>query len=328
MKGKHRIILETDRIKYDFTVKRNITVILGDSATGKTTLVEFLGMYASRGKESGVKLQSDVPCVVYSGAWNNWQAVLKSVSGSIVFIDEDYSFIFSKEFAEAVRGSDNYYVLITRRPLYNLPYSLQEIYGIRTSGKYSFPEKIYQEFYPVYSIEECSDLTGETILLVEDTGSGLEFFEKSLTGVKCIGVGGNTKLERLMSECVADERIIVIADGAAFGAFIENVLSVARIRGNTGLYFPESFEWMILKSGILKKNEIREILDNPEDYIDGSLYFSWERFFTYLLEKETKDDYRLRYAKDRLPVAYLADHNKKAILDVLPDDVKEYLYLL
>ncbi len=41
----------------------------------------------------------------------------------------------SEEFAEAVKGSDNYYVLITREKLSNLPYSITEIYGIRTSGK-------------------------------------------------------------------------------------------------------------------------------------------------------------------------------------------------
>ena len=65
-------------------------------------------------------------------------------------IDEDYPFIYSKEFAEVIRESSNYYVLITRQPLYNLPYSVQEIYGIRTTGKYHYPEKIYHEFYRIY----------------------------------------------------------------------------------------------------------------------------------------------------------------------------------
>ena len=64
--------------------------------------------------------------------------------------DEDYSFIYSKDFAELIQKSSNYYVLITRQPLYNLPYSIQEIYGIRTTGKYHYPEKIYHEFYQIY----------------------------------------------------------------------------------------------------------------------------------------------------------------------------------
>ena len=37
MKGAHRIIVETKKIKYDFTVKRNITILTGNSGSGKTT---------------------------------------------------------------------------------------------------------------------------------------------------------------------------------------------------------------------------------------------------------------------------------------------------
>ena len=72
-------------------------------------------------------------------------------ANTIVFIDEDYSFVFTEEFASVIKNTSNYYVLITRQPLYNLPYSVNEIYGIRTTGKYHFPEKIYNELYPIYS---------------------------------------------------------------------------------------------------------------------------------------------------------------------------------
>lgn len=39
MRGKHRVIVSTKRLKYDFEIRRNLTLIRGDSATGKTTLV-------------------------------------------------------------------------------------------------------------------------------------------------------------------------------------------------------------------------------------------------------------------------------------------------
>ena len=38
MKGKYSIIVENKKIRYDFEVKRNITIIKGDSATRKPTL--------------------------------------------------------------------------------------------------------------------------------------------------------------------------------------------------------------------------------------------------------------------------------------------------
>lgn len=42
MKGRHRIVVKNNRIHYEFEIKRNITIIQGDSATGKTTLINML----------------------------------------------------------------------------------------------------------------------------------------------------------------------------------------------------------------------------------------------------------------------------------------------
>ena len=42
MRGKHRVIVSTKRLKYDFELRRNLTIIRGDSATGKTILVDMI----------------------------------------------------------------------------------------------------------------------------------------------------------------------------------------------------------------------------------------------------------------------------------------------
>ena len=42
MKGMHRVVVSTKRLKYDFVIRRNITIIQGNSATGKTTLVDMI----------------------------------------------------------------------------------------------------------------------------------------------------------------------------------------------------------------------------------------------------------------------------------------------
>ena len=52
---------------------------------------------------------------------------------------------------------------------------------------------------------------------------------------------------------------------------------------NIKLFLPESFEWLILKSGMISEKEIRLILDEPEQYIDSKEFFSWERFFVKVL---------------------------------------------
>lgn len=42
MKGKHKVIVSTKRLKYEFELRRNLTIVQGDSATGKTTLVDMI----------------------------------------------------------------------------------------------------------------------------------------------------------------------------------------------------------------------------------------------------------------------------------------------
>ena len=42
MKGSHRIIVESRKVKYDFVIHRNITVITGVSGSGKTVLIYLM----------------------------------------------------------------------------------------------------------------------------------------------------------------------------------------------------------------------------------------------------------------------------------------------
>lgn len=174
MNGKHHISIESDKLKYEFDIRRNITVIQGDSATGKTTLIDMLDTYGRFGSSSGITLKSDVKCIVYRGGIDLLKAAISSYQNSIIFFDEDNAFIYSKEFASIIKETSNYYVLIARQPLYYLPYSIEEIYGIRTSGKYHYPEKIYHEFYHIYSGIEKKKIRN-AVILVEDSNSGYQF---------------------------------------------------------------------------------------------------------------------------------------------------------
>lgn len=130
---KDLTILINNRLHYEFEIKRNITIIKGDSATGKTTLINMIRQFTNLGNSSGIELVCDVPCRVLEGI--DWQIILHNISGNIIFIDEENAFIKTEQFAKAVREADNYFVLITRENLYNLPYSVEEIYGLHSSGK-------------------------------------------------------------------------------------------------------------------------------------------------------------------------------------------------
>ena len=154
MRGTHRIIVQNKRIRYDFEIKRNITIIRGDSATGKTTLVDMIREHFENGSASAVDLICDKECAVLDG--RTWAGQLSMMKDSIVFIDEGNEFVMSDDFAAAIQETDNYYVIVTREGVPSLPYSVEEICGIRNSGKYGTLKRTYNELYR--SEEHTSEL--------------------------------------------------------------------------------------------------------------------------------------------------------------------------
>ena len=148
MKGVHRVIIQNKRVRYDFELKRNLTILRGDSASGKTILIDMIREYTNNSGNDSIELTCDKQCFVVEGA--TWKGQLSAITDGIVFIDEGNRFVFSDEFSEIIQQSDNYYVIVSRESLPNLPYSATEIYGIRTSGKYGDRRQLYNEFYRIY----------------------------------------------------------------------------------------------------------------------------------------------------------------------------------
>lgn len=312
MKGKHRVLVSTKRLKYDFVLQRNLTIIRGDSATGKTTLVDMIRDFVNNPSGTPVELTCDKKCFVLEGSL--WKEQLSGMSDSIVFIDEGNEFIKTVDFAEKIQKTDNYYVIVTREGLPALPYSVEEIYGIRTSGKYGTLKQSFHEFYRLYGAALYKDKITPDIIFTEDSNSGYQFFNQVCreNHLLCESMNGKSNVFHYINTR-KDEKILVIADGAAFGSEIDKVLQLINNRKNITLYLPESFEWLILSSGILKNNQINNILSAPSEYIESKDYFSWERFFTSVLIEQTKDTY-LAYAKKKLNPGYLHDNIKNSIL--------------
>lgn len=148
MKGKYKVSVENNRLHYEFEIKQNITVIRGNSATGKTILVNMLRQAQKFGASSGIDLICEVPCKILEG--ENWKLILENAVDTIFFIDNGNAFINTVEFAEAVKKSNNYFVLITRENLHNLPESVDEIYGLHCFGKYRDTRKMYNQLCRIF----------------------------------------------------------------------------------------------------------------------------------------------------------------------------------
>lgn len=307
MKGSHRVIIEAKRVKYDFTLTRNITILTGDSASGKTVLIDYIRDYRRYGSESGVMVSCDRECRTLDN--EDWEMQLKRITNSIVFIDEGNRFVTSKEFAKLALESDNYFVLATREKMPMLPYSVQEIYGFRESGKYHEAKQKYNEMYHLYGEISAQSSIEPELVITEDSNSGYDFFAKlsEQKNVNCISANGKSNIIKCLqdSEKTQGTRLIIV-DGAAFGSEMKEVYEYLNTVGNVVLYAPESFEWLLLSSNTIPNANVTEILQEPENYIDSKKYASWERFFTALLIDMTKGDPVWSYSKKKISSVYVS----------------------
>ena len=312
MKGTHRVIIQNKRIRYDFELKRNLTILRGDSATGKTTLIDMVREYINNRESDSIELICDKQCFVIEGA--TWKGQLSVITDSIVFVDEGNSFVFSDDFSETIQQTDNYYVIVSREGLPNLPYSVTEIYGIRTSGKYGGLRQHYNEFYRIYGNLSPEAEIHPKQVITEDSNAGYQFFQKVCEDneIKCVCTGGKSKILQAARDASGTD-ILLIADGAAFGPEIDRVIKYMNGHKNIWLYVPESFEWLILSANPLKDSDTYAILADPSEHIESRDYFSWERYFTRLLTEKTAGTY-LQYSKSQINPAYLKGQVRDLIL--------------
>lgn len=318
MIGTHDVKVTRKRgTSFKFSVHRNITIVRGDSATGKTTLSEMVADHTRLGAESGVTIQCDKPCVALIDS--DWRNQLSNTNDSIVFIDEGLKDIKSSDFARTARESSNYYVIFCRVELPNLPYSVDEAYRIKTSSK-------YHEFVPMYkqgeghrySLSRKRPKQDFDVLVTEDSKPGLQFFQRRLenSNVHCETANTNSSVAKWLLDHI-DENVFVIADGAAFGPYADRVLKLQAERPDSiAVCLPESFEWLLLDSGIINTSDLATMLESPSNYIESSKHFSWEHFFTEYLRQATMET-PLAYNKDKLAEGYMTDANADKVIALI-----------
>lgn len=324
MKGKYHFKVKSKRTVFEFTIRRNITVLKGDSATGKTTLLHMLYEYLRVGRQSGYSVSTDADYFVYlrKEVGRDWKDTLFPLKNTVIFIEENNEFVFSKDFADFVKTSGNYFVLVNRAPFRMLPYSIHEIYEIITVGKKADIKESYHEFRELYSNYPIAGNNKIQNVITEDSHSGYQFFAEAFKKANAISADGNSNMLHAMQEAAKGDTL-VIADGAAFGAMIEDCLAFldSKYDSRISIWLPESFEYLILKSGLIQSQLLDSILKEPADHVDSLKYESWEQFFTDLLIMLTKDTIG-KYAKETLNKFYLQEKNMQKIIEQFPDIIK------
>lgn len=296
MTGKKIIEAHDNKINFTLEIERSVTVISGNSASGKTTLIDMLSDWESLGRRSGVHCRSNVKITVFNER-TKWTRDLPELSDTVIFIDEGVDYATSFEFAAEFHKTNNYLVIITRSgKLKWFNFSIDSIKELVTEGK-NVSLKSQYNIEP----EECSP----DLIITEDSNSGCEFV-KSVFSCSVDSAYGNANVSsKLTNTDLTDHSTLVIVDAAAFGPFIKKTLIICKNKGCM-LFAPESFEFLLLNTRVCSRY-LQDELINTSDHCESRQYLSWERYYTALLDQVLFEHYRVHYSKSKLPELFRND---------------------
>ena len=324
MVGKYHLRIEDKKVRYDLDIKRKYTLIKGNSAMGKTYLRDIID-------DEGTVITCKLNVLSLEKKELSYKSTLKDVSNCIIIIDEDVRGMTTKEFADLLKESDNYFIIFSRKKLASIPISLEEVYEFTSITKYNNMNVPYTLTRLESSyLDLDTDKIIPELLITEDSKSGNQFFSNVLN-IPCISADGNAKVNAKLVEVANDYKcIFIIVDGAAFGVYIDEVFDTIE-HYNTDVFIlaPESFEYLLLKAGAVRCNN--KLLDETYDYCDKKHFLqecpnfslgdnkleSWEQFYTAYLQYSSRGDKDTEYAKKYLKPYYL--RYKNAVLALLPD---------
>lgn len=309
MKGGYKVKVWEDRRSYTFYVDRQITILTGNSGIGKTSLFNLLWDSIFNGN-GAVHIECEKEIIPIALPVKNWEKVLDTEKDSILLIDEVSLPIYTKEFAEYINGNSNYFILITRELLENIPYSVKSVYTLN-SEKNSITNVWEYSFDNVYKFGAKHCISTIDTIVTEDSQSGYEFFSNVANECTLVKTSnGNSN----MPKCIIESKgcTLAIADGSAFGPYMKKCYPYLKENSMCSLWLPESFEWLLLNSGCLNNiiadiTELKDIIDEPYEYIDSVDYMTYERFFTEYLIKATHGIHGWQYSKSKLDVGYKSE---------------------
>jgi energy-coupling factor transporter ATP-binding protein EcfA2 len=130
MKGKYNIVISDAHLRFDFWVERQITIIKGNSGTGKSTFYNAVAELLKNKDRNGFHCNCKDKLEVLNYA--SWKDQLDESKGKIIVCEETDDIVNTKEFASAVNGSDNYFIIISRTGRMKLEYSSENVYEFKT----------------------------------------------------------------------------------------------------------------------------------------------------------------------------------------------------
>lgn len=265
--------------RYDLTLQRRVTVVVGNSATGKSTLVKALAGALDRNHKTEISVTLNGEEIQYSVG----KEPPADPNVPVLMVFDEYD-------AEKLRELQN-------RSKYD-PYlydrNIWVLYMSRSAKSIpvicSVPSFVYfyTEGNTTYARSHYSTLTNSCTymdVITEDRGLGLELYKRLARSA--ITSGGNTGFRKYLKRDALVQALYV-SDGANSGRHFFELYRLAMSR-KIDLIYPECFEWVILSTPMFQQlPEIQEELSRANIDANKPSYVSWESYYTEMLNKAFK----------------------------------------
>lgn len=298
---------------FDFEFKRRISIICGDSGTGKTCFIDNVHRVVQNQATVGYKCESNRPNIrVITSEDTRDMFWLNSVEHGVILADEDVMFHGGiSKFIKKIIPHDIWLVVVSRKTEIKIKMecAADSIYQIVTNGN-------VKTLVPDIDILPVEKTNRE--IVTEDEKSGNQFYS-FLCNKKISSIHGKDSFYK-MEPYELSEKIFAV-DLAVFGSHLHENKSLYHLSFDVFDY--NSFEQLLTSMNLSDSENIKQMLNHPELYANKKCFYSWESFYTFLMEHID-----VNYKKGRLPEYVLIDKDKvlQALseynMDWLADDIR------
>ena len=247
----------TRNIVYEiYPINRKFTIILGDSASGKTDLCNTVKYIKNNKDDKNYKV--DISETQISGLSfensnsiefdvnvledrDDYLHIIKNSKNTIFLLDDSCKIPNNIDFRDAILESTNYAIIMRRKKLVPYQISIYAMYELETRKNVIKSTLAY--FVSDHTSEDILFKDDNTMALTEDSEDGLKLLEKVIPGITTSNGNYNIK------NCINTSTRVVFIDAEAGGNYIQEIEEIR----HSGIYkfalvAPLSFEHALLKA--------------------------------------------------------------------------------
>ena len=237
-------------LTYDFTLENKFTIVIGPSASGKTTFVKAVAASTDVLAFNSSPVLENITVVK---SFDNIDKLLDNTDDDRVFVLDEtiFALISASGHSSDLLKATGWFIIMYRDANIRLSISYKCYYQLK---------RLNDIVYLVRSFPDYETFVFGNSYIVEDSGSGFMYYKTRLNNVET--AGGNVDL-------VYHDAEVVIAVGAVIAPYFRDLRTVF----GDNLFLPHCFEFLVLQA-LYPSNTV----DSPEWSDKRNKYYSLERF--------------------------------------------------